>query len=156
MRIQFVLNGKDTEVLVSAKATLLQLLRDELALTGTKDGCGTGECGACTVLMDGDPVNSCLILAPQADGHEIITVEGLAAVQDLHPLQKAFVEEGAVQCGYCTPGMLLSAKALLDRNPQPTDEEIREAISGNLCRCTGYERIVSAIRRAAEQMVRGA
>jgi len=156
MRIQFVLNGKDTEVLVPPNATLLQLLRDELALTGTKDGCGTGECGACTVLMDGDPVNSCLILAPQADGHEIITVEGLAAVQDLHPLQKAFVEEGAVQCGYCTPGMLLSAKALLDRNPQPTDEEIREAISGNLCRCTGYERIVSAIRRAAEQMVRGA
>jgi len=153
--IEFILNGEKTQVEASADITLLQLLRDRLALTGTKDGCGTGECGACTVLMDGEPVNSCLVLAAQVDGHEILTVEGLATEAKLHPLQQAFVEVGAVQCGYCTPGMLLSAKALLDQNPNPTEGEIREAISGNLCRCTGYSRIVAAVQRAAS-MARGA
>lgn len=153
--IEFILNGEKTQVGAPADITLLQLLRDRLALTGTKDGCGTGECGACTVLMDGEPVNSCLVLAAQVDGHEILTVEGLATEGKLHPLQQAFVEVGAVQCGYCTPGMLLSAKALLDQNPNPTEGEIREAISGNLCRCTGYSRIVAAVQRAAS-MARGA
>jgi len=153
--IEFILNGEKTKVETSADITLLQLLRDRLALTGTKPGCGTGECGACTVLMDGEPVNSCLVLAVQADGHKILTVEGLATEGTLHPVQQAFVEVGAVQCGYCTPGMLLSAKALLDQNPNPTEGEIREAISGNLCRCTGYSRIVAAVQRAAS-MARGA
>ena len=147
--IEFTLNGHRTQVETPSDITLLQLLRDRLGLTGTKDGCGTGECGACTVLMDGEPVNSCLVLAPQADGHEIMTVEGLTTDEKLHPIQQAFMDAGAVQCGYCAPGLLLSAKALLDQNPDPTEEEIREAISGNLCRCTGYARIVAAVRIAA-------
>lgn len=152
VHVEFTLNGEPIRLEVSAGVTLLQLLREQLHLTGTKDGCGTGECGACTVLIDGEPANCCLILAPQVDGHEVLTVEGLATGQALHPLQQAFIDEGAVQCGYCTPGMLLSAKALLDRQPDPSDEEIREAISGNLCRCTGYTRIVAAVHRAALQM----
>jgi carbon-monoxide dehydrogenase small subunit len=128
---------------------LLQVLRNGLGLNGTKEGCGTGDCGACTVLLDGKPVNSCLVLAIDADGHEVTTVEGLEKEGKLHPLQAAFVEEGAVQCGFCTPGMLMTAKGLLDENPHPSEGEIRRGIAGNLCRCTGYVRIVRAIQRAA-------
>jgi carbon-monoxide dehydrogenase small subunit len=130
---------------VKPSAMLVEVLRDQLELTGTKVACGEGECGACTVLLDGKPVNSCLVPALKAQGREVLTVEGLAPLGELHPLQKAFVEHGAVQCGYCTPGMLMSAKALLDHNPDPTEEEVRLAISGNLCRCTGYAKIVEAI-----------
>jgi len=129
--------------------TLLQMLRERLALTGTKNGCEAGECGACTVLMNGEPVNSCLVLAAEADGAEIVTVEGLAHDDQLDVVQQSFIEEGAVQCGFCTPGVLISARALLDRNPSPTEEEIREALVGNLCRCTGYTRIVRAVQQAA-------
>lgn len=130
--------------------TLLDLLREHLHLTGTKKSCGIGECGACTVIVDGEPVNSCLFLAGQAEGKSIYTVEGLAQDGELSRLQKSFLENHAVQCGFCTPGMLMSAKALLLRNPHPTDEEIRRALSGNLCRCTGYESIIQAVREAAE------
>ena len=126
--------------------TLLEVLRDELGLTGTKCGCEIGECGACTVLLDGQPVNACLVLAPQIAGREVTTVEGLMLDGRLHPLQESFLDHDAVHCGFCTPGMLLSAKALLDQNPHPTEAEIRTAISGNLCRCTGYQQIVDAIR----------
>lgn len=139
------LNGEKVTVQVKPSALLVEVLRDQLELTGTKVACGEGECGACTVLLDGQPVNSCLVPALKAQGREVLTVEGLAPLGELHPLQKAFVEHGAVQCGYCTPGMLMSAKALLDRNPNPTEEEVRLAISGNLCRCTGYAKIVEAI-----------
>jgi len=139
------LNGEEVTVQVKPSALLVEVLRDELELTGTKVACGEGECGACTVLLDGVPVNSCLVPALKAQGREVMTVEGLAPLGELHPLQKAFVEHGAVQCGYCTPGMLMSAKALLDDNPNPTEDEIRLAISGNLCRCTGYAKIVEAI-----------
>jgi aerobic-type carbon monoxide dehydrogenase small subunit (CoxS/CutS family) len=134
---------------VSVRKTLVQLIRDEAGMTGTKEGCGEGDCGTCTVLLDGQPVNSCLVLASEADGKEVLTVEGLSREWELHPLQQAFVEEGAVQCGFCIPGMLLAAKALLDENPSPTEAEIRAAIAGNLCRCTGYVRIVQAIKSAA-------
>jgi len=126
------------------------VLRDQLRLTGTKVGCNMGDCGACAVIMDGKPVNACLVLAVQANGREILTVEGLADERDLHPLQRAFLEKGAVQCGFCTPGMLLSAKGLLDQNPTPSEEEIKMAISGNLCRCTGYVKIIEAIKSASE------
>ncbi len=139
---------------VPVRKTLVQLLRDDAGLTGTKEGCGEGDCGACTVLLDGEPVNSCLVLASEADGKEVLTVEGLSREWELHPLQQTFVEEGAVQCGYCIPGMLLAAKALLDENPSPTEAEIRGAIAGNLCRCTGYVRIVLAIQRAVASMSR--
>ncbi len=139
------LNGEEVTVPVKPSALLVEVLRDQLDLTGTKVACGEGECGACTVLLDGEPVNSCLVPAFKAQGREVMTVEGLAPLGELHPLQKAFVEHGAVQCGYCTPGMLMSAKALLDHNPNPTEDEIRLAISGNLCRCTGYAKIVEAI-----------
>jgi aerobic-type carbon monoxide dehydrogenase small subunit (CoxS/CutS family) len=147
--ITVTVNGAQEYLQVPANLTLLQMLRETLALTGTKNGCAQGECGACTVLMNGEPVNSCLVLAVEADGAEIVTVEGLAGDERLSALQQAFVDEGAVQCGFCTPGMLISAKALLDRNPLPTEAEIREALVGNLCRCTGYERIVRAVQRAA-------
>jgi carbon-monoxide dehydrogenase small subunit len=123
----------------------LDFLRDDLNLTGTKKGCDQGSCGACTVLVDGKPINACLVLAMEVDGREILTIEGLSKGKELHPLQEAFIHYGAVQCGYCTPGMILSAKALLDENPCPTEEEVRVAISGNLCRCTGYRKIVDAI-----------
>jgi len=137
---------------VPVRKTLVQLLRDDAGLTGTKEACGEGDCGACTVLLEGEPVNACLVLAAEADGKEVLTVEGLSREWDLHPLQQAFVEEGAVQCGYCIPGMLLAAKALLDENPAPTEAEIRSAIAGNLCRCTGYVRIVQAIQSAVASM----
>ena len=143
------LNGEEVTVQVKPSALLVEVLRDQLELMGTKVACGEGECGACTVLLDGKPVNSCLVPALKAQGREVLTVEGLAALGELHPLQKAFVEHGAVQCGYCTPGMLMSAKALLDHNPNPTEHEIRLAISGNLCRCTGYAKIVEAIQAAS-------
>lgn len=139
---------------VPVPKTLAQLLRDDAGLTGTKEGCGEGDCGSCTVLLDGEPVNSCLVLAAEADGKEVLTVEGLSREWELHPLQQAFIEDGAVQCGYCIPGMLLSAKALLDENPAPTEAEIRSAIAGNLCRCTGYVRIVQAIQSAVASMAR--
>ena len=143
------LNGEEVTVQVRPSAMLVEVLRDQLELTGTKVACGEGECGACTVLLDGVPVNSCLVPALKAQGREVMTVEGMAPLGELHSLQKAFVEHGAVQCGYCTPGMLMSAKALLDHNPHPTEDEIRLAISGNLCRCTGYAKIVEAILEAS-------
>jgi len=153
--ITFQLNGVATELLVNPNQTLVGLLRDDLGLTGTKYGCGEGDCGACTVLLDGEPVNSCLVLAPQVDGRRVETIEGLADGDHLHPLQDAFIEKGAIQCGFCTPGMILSAKALLDDNPEPDELEIRTAISGNLCRCTGYQKIVEAIAAAAKNMDNG-
>lgn len=148
------INGDPESLDVFANMTLLQLLREKVALTGTKNGCAAGECGACTVMMDGEPVNSCMVLAVEADGADVLTVEGLAQEGQLDALQQAFVDEGAVQCGFCTPGMLISAHALLDRNPQPSEEEIREALVGNLCRCTGYTRIVRAVQRAVQRTVR--
>lgn len=147
--IQFKVNDDLVSVEVEAHWTLLRVIRDELGLTGTKEGCGEGDCGACTVLMDDRAVNSCLIFAVDVDGRAITTIEGLTQGDELHPLQKAFIEKGAVQCGFCTPGMILTAKALLDQNPHPTEEEIRFAIAGNLCRCTGYAKIVEAIQVVA-------
>ncbi len=144
-------NGREYALHVDAALTLVELLRDRLGLTGTKVGCGIGECGACTVILNGEAVNACLVLAAQADGAEIMTVEGLERDGRMDPLQEAFIDHGAVQCGFCSPGMLLSAKALLARNPRPTEEEIRVAISGNLCRCTGYQQIVDAIAAAAQK-----
>jgi carbon-monoxide dehydrogenase small subunit len=141
-------NGTPYEVAIEPRQSLLQLLREELHLTGTKEGCSEGECGACTVLLDGKTVDSCLIFALEAQGREVTTIEGLAQGDQLHPVQKAFAEYGAVQCGFCTPGMILAAKALLDSNPHPTELEIRQGISGNLCRCTGYVKIVEAIQAA--------
>jgi len=142
-------NGETYELSIDVRRTLLEVLRDELNLTGTKEGCGTGDCGACTVLLDGTPIASCLTLAVEAQGKEISTIEGLAENGQLHPVQRAFIEHGAIQCGFCTPGMIMSAKALLDKNPQPTETEAREAISGNYCRCTGYTKIVEAILAAS-------
>ena len=153
--IQLNVNGTDYDLLVAPNRTLTQTLREDLGLTGTKHGCGVGDCGSCTVLLNGAPVNSCLVLAVQADGSEITTIEGLAEGRSLHPLQASFVEKGAIQCGFCTPGMILSAKALLDRNDRPTAHEIREALSGNLCRCTGYQKIVEAVSDAAENISGG-
>jgi aerobic-type carbon monoxide dehydrogenase small subunit (CoxS/CutS family) len=154
MRINITVNGEPIIMeRVPVHRTLLQLIREDLGLTGTKEGCGEGDCGACTVILDGKAVNSCLVLAVEADGREITTVEGLAHNGKLHPLQQAFVDEGAVQCGYCTPGMLLSAKALIDETSSPTEAEISQAIAGNLCRCTGYTRIVNAISKAAQAAV---
>ncbi|MGI6507810.1 MAG: (2Fe-2S)-binding protein [Saccharofermentanales bacterium] len=147
--IKLCINNEDYEIEVEDNLTLLDLLRDRLLLTGTKYGCGEGECGACTVLVDGVPVNSCMILAVKVDGCNVLTVEGLSQDGQLHPLQRAFIDVGALQCGYCTPGMLMSAYALLQKNPNPTHEEIKEAMSGNLCRCTGYQNIFKAIEQAA-------
>ena len=150
MLIEFKVNGKSYQIDICPSMRLIDLLRDELGLTGTKEGCGEGECGSCTVIMDEKAVNSCLVLAPQVDGKEIITVEGLAEDGQLDSLQQKFLEHSAVECGFCTPGMLMSAKALLMKNPHPTDEEIRTAIAGNLCRCAGYAKIVAAIKAAAD------
>jgi carbon-monoxide dehydrogenase small subunit len=150
------INGQEYELLVADNETLAQILRGpQVNLTGTKQGCETGDCGACTVIMDGKPVNSCLVLAVQANGREVITIEGLVTNGELHPIQRAFMEEGAVQCGFCTPGMILKAKALLDKNPRPTRREIRRALTGNLCRCTGYFKIVNAVELASEMMSTG-
>jgi len=147
-RIVFTLNNTQEEAMVNPDEVLVDLLREKFGLTGTKKGCGIGECGACTVLLDGKPVNSCLILAASISGKSVITIEGLKE-EPAGALREAFIREGAVQCGYCTPGMIISAKALLDSTQTPSDEEIRKAISGNICRCTGYGRIVTAIRKAA-------
>lgn len=147
--LRLKVNGEGTELLVESHWTLLEVLRDELDLTGTKEGCGEGVCGACTVLLDGAPIRACLTLALEVDGRSVTTVEGLAGSQGLDPLQEAFIQKGAVQCGFCTPGMLMAAKALLLSNPRPGEEEIRRAISGNICRCTGYAKIVEAIAYAA-------
>jgi aerobic carbon-monoxide dehydrogenase small subunit len=151
IEITFILNGKEVCIDVDPEMTLLSLLREELFLTGTKEGCGAGECGACTVLMDGIAVNSCLVLAPQINGTEIITIEALEHDGQLDRLQQSFIDNHAVQCGFCTPGMLMSAKALLLKNPHPTQEEIKIALSGNLCRCTGYQSIISAVKGAIEK-----
>jgi carbon-monoxide dehydrogenase small subunit len=150
--IRLTVNGEPLEAAVAQNQTLVQFLREDLGLTGTKHGCGLGDCGACTVILDGKAVNSCLVLAIQANGAEVLTIEGLAENGKLHPLQQAFVDKGAIQCGFCTPGMILSAKALLEERPNPTELEIRTALSGNLCRCTGYQKIVEAIDEAAKVM----
>lgn len=151
-RISFKVNEDVYDVEVEPRESLLDVLREKLSLAGTKKGCNTGDCGACTVIMEGKPVNSCLVLALEAEGKEVLTIEGVAQGGKLHPLQEAFIHYGAVQCGYCSPGMILSAKALLDENPHPSEEEIKRAISGNLCRCTGYVKIIEAIQMAATAM----
>lgn len=148
----FIVNGKSYELAIEPHILLVEVLRDELGLTGTKQSCGIGHCGACTVLIDGIPTLSCLTPALTARGKNITTIEGLAEGTRLHPIQKAFIDYGAIQCGYCTPGMILSAKALLDKNPNPAKEEVKQALSGNLCRCTGYVKIVDAVLAAAEAM----
>lgn len=148
--ISFDINERHINITVPVQRTLLEMIREDIGLTGVKEGCDEGECGACTVIMDGQAIHSCCTLAVSADGKKIITIEGLQKEDELDPIQQAFIDAGAVQCGYCTPGMILSAKALLDVNPEPTEEEIRTAIEGNICRCTGYERIVQAIALAAD------
>lgn len=144
-------NGSDELVTVSSNMTLLQMLRENLALTGTKNGCTAGECGACTVLVNGEPVNSCMMLAVEADGQSVVTVEGLVKDGQLDVVQQTIIEKGGVQCGFCTPGMLISARALLNRNPHPTEKDVVEALVGNLCRCTGYSRIIESVQAAAER-----
>jgi aerobic-type carbon monoxide dehydrogenase small subunit (CoxS/CutS family) len=151
--ITLTVNGAAHTVAVEPNKTLLYVLREDLGLSGVKDACGgEGECGACTVIMDGEPVNACLVLAGQAAGRQIETIEGLARDGQLHPIQQAFIDVGAVQCGFCTPGAVMSAKALLDRDPQPSVDAIREALSGNLCRCTGYTKLIAAVQRAAREL----
>jgi len=147
-------NDERHELVVDSRRTLLHVLREDLGLTGTKEGCGEGECGACAVILDGKLVNSCLVLALEADGGAVTTIEGMARGAELHPIQKAFIERGAIQCGFCTPGMILAAKALLDENPNPSEAEIREGIAGHICRCTGYSKIVEAIQAAAQASAR--
>lgn len=152
MKISITVNGEVRNPDVSSTTRLLDLLRDDLKLTGTKEGCGKGECGACTVIMNGELVTSCLVLAYQADGAEIITVEGLGFEDKIDPIQEAYIETGAVQCGFCTPGFIISTKKLLEENPHPTDEEIRRGLSGNICRCTGYQKIIDAVKLASEKL----
>jgi carbon-monoxide dehydrogenase small subunit len=151
MLLAFGVNGIARSLEIEPETRLIDVLRDHLDLTGTKEGCGEGECGACTVLMDGVAVNACLVLGMQARGRQVVTIEGLAVEGKLDPLQQAFIDEGAIQCGYCSPGMLMSAKALLLKNPNPSEPEIRTAISGNLCRCTGYTKIVQAVQSVARK-----
>ncbi|MBI4296909.1 MAG: (2Fe-2S)-binding protein [Chloroflexi bacterium] len=151
--LHITVNGQPREILVEPTRTLLETIRVDLGLTGSKEGCGKGNCGACTVLLNGMAVNSCLVLAVEAEGQEVLTIEGLSQGNRLHPLQQAFLDQGAVQCGFCTPGVLLLAKSLLDTNPHPSEQEIRTAIAGNLCRCTGYDKIVRAIVAASKQKV---
>jgi len=150
MRVAFQLNGEPVELEIKPNQTLLEVIRRDLALTGTKDGCGIGECGVCTVLLDGWPIRSCLALAVDARGRKVTTIEGLAQGSELHPLQESFIKNGAIQCGFCIPGMLMIGKALLDEKPKPTEQEVRTVIAGNLCRCTGYVKIVEAILAASE------
>lgn len=152
MKLTFVLNGKTTSLEVAPDKRLLDLLREDLHMTGTKEGCGEGECGACTVIIDGEAVHSCLVLACQLEGRSVLTIEGLAENGELDRIQRNFVEETAVQCGYCTTGMIMSAKALLMHNPHPTVEEIQVALSGNICRCSGYSQIIRAVQRTAREM----
>jgi len=152
LKIELTVNGKKRKTDTTTSTRLLDLLRDDLHLTGTKEGCGKGECGACTVIMNGELVVSCLILAPQADGAVITTIEGIGSGDHLDLIQEAFIETGAVQCGFCTPGMILAAKKLLEENPHPDEEEIKRGISGNLCRCTGYQKIIDAIKLAANRL----
>ena len=151
-QIILTINGYAEQLDVPSNLTLLQMLRDKMALTGTKNGCSAGECGACTVILNGEAVNSCMVLAAECDGANVLTVEGLARDGILDPVQEAIIEQGGVQCGFCTPGILISSRALLDRNPKPSEEEIREALVGNLCRCTGYLRIVEAVQEASQRM----
>ena len=151
MKISFIVNGEPVQVSVPSHWTLLRLLRERLGLTGTKEGCGIGECGACTVLLDGAPVHSCLVLAPKVEGREVETIEGLGSRESLHPLQRSFIDHGAVQCGFCIPGILMSSKALFKTTPHPTRDEVKEAISGHLCRCTGYHQIIEAIEAASKR-----
>jgi len=152
--VKFIINGESYEITVCSKDSLLDVLRETLGLTGTKKGCNSGECGACTVIVDGKPVNACLTLAVEADGKEILTIEGLSEMGKLSSLQESFLEHGAVQCGYCTPGMIMSSQALLNENPVRSEEEIRNAIAGNFCRCTGYTKIIEAIGAVAARRAR--
>ena len=152
VRVQATINGEETEFLCEPRQSLLEVLRETLGLTGTKEGCNDGNCGACSVIMDGRLVNSCLVLAAEADGSQITTIEGVAQGSQLHPLQQAFLEQAALQCGICTPGFIISAKALLEQEPRPSEERIRFWLSGNLCRCTGYDKIVRAVQVAADRM----
>lgn len=149
--ISVIVNGEQFNLEVPSNMRLLEMLREKLGFTGVKDGCQAGECGACTVILDGEPVNSCMVLAVEVDGHEILTIEGLSKDGELHPLQKAFGEHNAVQCGFCTPGMVMSSYALLKRNPNPSVDEIKTALVGNLCRCTGYYRIIQAVKSTARK-----
>jgi carbon-monoxide dehydrogenase small subunit len=150
-KINVSVNGIDEQLVVPSNMTLMRMLRESLALTGTKNGCSAGECGACTVLLNGAPVNSCMVLAVECDGANIVTVEGLAGDQQLDPLQEALIAAGGVQCGFCIPGVLISSRALLDRNPNPSEDEIRQALVGNLCRCTGYTRVIDGVKAAARR-----
>ncbi len=151
-RVLLMVNGEKREVFIKPNFTLIEVLRENLSLKGTKEACGNGECGACTVLMDGIPVNSCITLAIEAEGKEIETIEGLSNGGNLHPLQKAFIDHHSFQCGFCTPGVIMAAKSLLDRNPEPTEKEVRHAVAGNICRCTGYDNIVDGILNATKQI----
>jgi aerobic-type carbon monoxide dehydrogenase small subunit (CoxS/CutS family) len=155
MKIKFKLNGKDVIVEALGSERLLDLLRERLNLVGTKEGCGKGECGACTILLDGQPICSCLMLASQVDGREVTTIEGLALLEKMHPVQEAFTETGAVQCGFCSPGFVMSSVALLNHNTKPSRDDIRKALAGNLCRCTGYEKIFEAVKSASKKVKTG-
>jgi aerobic carbon-monoxide dehydrogenase small subunit len=154
-RIHIIVNCRDYDLQIKPWSTLLEILRDDLGFTGTKEGCNAGECGACTIIMEGRAVNACLVLAMEADGKEITTIEGLADEDSLHPIQEAFLEVGGMQCGFCTPGMILSTKVLLDANKNPTDDEIRKGLEGNFCRCTGYTKIIESVKAAVQKVRQG-